>query len=63
VRALARSDGGGPSRYLRSAQLGTQGDETAGLLLDGHSAQTRLQSQPFGDLVVEIADDDSGHDS
>lgn len=44
MRALARSDGGGPSRYLHSAQLCAQGDETAGFVLDGYSAQTRLQA-------------------
>jgi hypothetical protein len=63
VRALAGSDGGGPSRYLRSAQLCAQRDQTAGLLLDRHAAQPRLQAQPLGNFVIEIADDDRGHDS
>jgi hypothetical protein len=32
-------------------------------LLDRHAAQTRLQTQPLRDFVVEVADDDGGHDS
>jgi len=59
--ALARPDGGGACRNLRATEPRALREHPPGFLLDRDAAETGLQSEALGNLVVEITYDDRCH--
>ncbi len=48
---------GGEHRKLFTGEPSALGEKAAGLFFDGGTSQAGLEAEPFGDLVIEIADE------